>query len=578
MTELDATSLATHATMKLDAAASDSDELSLDDAELVAAYRAGNLAAYGELARRHQIPLFRLLLGLLANEDLAELACEQVFVVANRRLEELDQPERFYHWLLPIAREVSTEFLAREEAPGGTQSIHTAAPREQLKREVHAVLQALAPDHRLALVLVEFRNAEHDEVAAALGCELDEVPEIVEAARKAFVAALGARESGTLVDGSIAFDGSDEIQRLDAGTVVAGRYRIEALLGAGGMGAVYRAQTLDEGVEVALKTMLPGRSASEEARRRFEREAEAIGRLDHANFVKILDHGQTPEALRYLVMEYLRGRSLADLIYAERLVDPARALGLVRELLEGLEHAHGEGVVHRDLKPDNVMLVPKEEAQDPSGESSGEQPKILDLGLAKLLQEDDEAGFAEEQTRLTRQGMVFGTPAYMAPEQALGQDIDARVDLYAVTVLLYELLTGQLPFSASNPSALLVKHVSQPPPRLATVAVHLAGHEGLQHLIDGGLAKQPEARIPSARAYLEQIDALLRRPLPKLDLSDSPQTLPLPAAEPAPWSGLSIEELEPSPSVPEASRSRVWVWALLALAVIASVGLALALR
>ena len=141
----------------------------VDDAALITDYLDGNLAAYGELARRYQIPLFRLLLGLLADEDLAEQACEEVFIVANRRLDQLDEPSRFYRWLLAIAREVSRDILDSRADVEATLPPEQQAPREQIKHEVHAALQQLDPDLRLALVLVEFRRASPDEVAAALG-------------------------------------------------------------------------------------------------------------------------------------------------------------------------------------------------------------------------------------------------------------------------------------------------------------------------------------------------------------------------------------------------------------------------
>ena len=534
-------SLASSATRDLQAAGrTDSIDVELDDAGLIAAYRDGNLAAYGELARRHQIALFRLLLGLLGDEDLAEQACEQTFVIANRRLDELDEPARFYRWLLAIAREVSQEFLPDEgntvELPSELPS--SPAPRERLRHEIQAALRSLDPDHRLALILVEMREAASDEVAAALGVELGEVPAIVDAAREAFKAALARREGGTVPDQS-----SENRDALTPGTVIADRYRVESLLGAGGMGAVYLATTVDEGEEVAVKTMLPGRDLSSRAVRRFEREAEMIERLTSDRFVKLLDHGQTADDLRYLVMEYLAGRSLADCAHDEAPLAPPRALAIVADLLDGLIHAHGHGVVHRDLKPDNVMLV-RDDRDD-------ERPKILDLGLAKMFETSSDDISADE-THLTRQGAVFGTPAYMAPEQALGKEVDARADLYAITVILFELLTGRLPFSGRNPSALLVKHVSQAPPSLASVAPHLADADELQALIDAGLAKQPDERIADARIFLDRIEGLA---LDKLATRSIIGTVSLPEIE-EPSAAMYSQSPDPSSEPPAAEAAR----------------------
>ncbi|GEM_PF-5998142 len=477
-------------------------DLEAGDASLIGAYLDGNPAAYGELVRRHQIPLFRLLLGLLADEDLAERACGEVFLLADRRLLELDDRDQFYCWLLAITREVAQGFdeAARAEAElsGGVES-----PRERLKREVHAVLQELDPDQRLVLVMAELRGASEAEIAAALGCSVGEVAAQVVAARAAFTEVMKARAAeDTLDDPEVGAD-LEETPKLSEGQVVAGRYEIESLLGKGGMGAVYLARRLDDGRQVALKTMLPGWVASEVAVRRFEREAEAIARVQHPNFVAILDHGRTEGGMPYLVMELLSGRELREVFDDAGPLDPRRALTLVQAVLAGLAAAHEAGVVHRDLKPANVFVT------DPEG--TGEQPKVLDLGLAKLVSSTDEEA---QRTHLTQQGMVFGTPAYMAPEQALGREVDPRVDLYAVTVMLFELLTGRLPFRAGNASALLVMHVSQAAPTLAEVAPALAGVPGLQVLLDGGFAKARERRVASARDYLSGIEAVLEQSLP----------------------------------------------------------------
>ena len=469
------------------------EELGLDDAGLIAEYLRGNPAAYGELVRRHQIAIFRLLLGLLADEDLAEEACESVFVVAERRLGDLADGNGFYRWLLAIAREVAGKLNARQSLDETTAPV-AADPRERLKREIHAVLQQLAPDQRLVLVLVELRGAPDEDVAAALGCPLAEVPELVAAARAEFARILGARAvASTDPHGHPA---AGAAPRLREGDVVDGRYRIVRALAQGGMGAVHVAERVADGLEVALKTMLPELVTDETSLRRFDREIEAIARIDHENFVRVLDHGRAGEC-PFFVMELLRGRTLGDLLREVERFAPARALALMAAVLRGLGHAHAVGVVHRDLKLENVFLV------DPGG--SQERVKVLDLGLAKLVVDDEGRSY----TALTERGIVFGTPSYMSPEQALAEDVDHRTDLYAVAVMLFQLVTGRLPFESASPAAVLVMHVSSPPPTLAEVDPLLAD-AGLQALLDRGLAKRPDDRFADAAAFLAAIEATAR--------------------------------------------------------------------
>ena len=290
------------------------------------------------------------------------------------------------------------------------------------------------------------------------------------------------------------------------GTLVDERYRIDTLLGSGGMGTVYRATEVDSGEMVALKAMLPRLAHKTNARLRFQREAKAILRLDHPNVVRILDHGELPPHTPYLVMDFLDGATLRERIELGEPIDAARALQITREVLEGLDHAHSRGVVHRDIKPENVFMVAQPEGPD--------QARILDLGLAKLVSSDDEG----TPHKLTMRGAIFGTPAYMAPEQALGEEVDIRADLYSTTVMLYELLAGQRPFYANEPTALLIMHTRRTPPALADVAPALAPFEVLQELIDRGMAKTAGGRFQTAAEYIAAIDEALaelaRTPLP----------------------------------------------------------------
>jgi serine/threonine-protein kinase len=198
------------------------------------------------------------------------------------------------------------------------------------------------------------------------------------------------------------------------------------------------------------------------------------------------------------VLELARGPSLAD-VMREGAVAPRRALVIARQVLDGLDHAHGQGLVHRDLKPENLILT---RAGEPGREY--ELVKILDFGLVKLL---DAAAAAIGGDVLTRTGITFGTPMYMAPEQALGRGVDGRADLYALGVMIFEMLTGVPPFSGKDPAALLRAHVGTPPPRLAAVAAGAPWvTPAIEALIGGALVKKPDDRFPTAAVMRAALD------------------------------------------------------------------------
>jgi serine/threonine-protein kinase len=283
---------------------------------------------------------------------------------------------------------------------------------------------------------------------------------------------------------------------LPVGAVIAEKYTIRALLGAGGMGQVYEVEAKD-GARYAMKAPLPEAASDAVASKRFAREANALQLVDHPNLVRAVD--QIVEQGRlYLVLELARGPSLGDELKHGALA-PRRALVIARQVLDGLEHAHAQGLVHRDLKPDNLVLT---RAGEPGREF--ERVKILDFGLVKLL---DAAAAAIGGDVLTRTGITFGTPMYMAPEQALGRKVDGRADLYALGVILFEMLTGTTPFSGTEPAQLLRAHVGTPPPRLAACA---AGAPWLtpavEALVGGALVKKPEDRFASATVMRAALD------------------------------------------------------------------------
>jgi serine/threonine-protein kinase len=272
-----------------------------------------------------------------------------------------------------------------------------------------------------------------------------------------------------------------------------GKYRLIAPLGRGAMGGVWEVED-DKGGRFALKSPMSGINPSGEATKRFAREANAVRLLDHPNLVSAVDVFVEAGYL-FLVMERVAGRTLTKKI-AEGPVPPRDALILTRQLLEGVGHAHGHGLVHRDLKPDNIMLV------DMGG---WERAKIVDFGVVKLM---GDAAAAVGGGNLTGLGMVMGTPAYMAPEQATGRAIDGRVDLYAAATILFEMLTGRVPFDHPDPMTQMKMQVKAPPPRLDMFAKRASWCTlELIAFVDGALAKDPDHRFPTAIAMIAALDA-----------------------------------------------------------------------
>jgi serine/threonine-protein kinase len=275
------------------------------------------------------------------------------------------------------------------------------------------------------------------------------------------------------------------------GSVVAGRYRVERLLGSGGMGAVYRAEHVHMKKTVALKVLHREFLGVNEVVARFEREAIAAGRIEHPNVAPATDFGKLDDGSFYLVLEYVDGKSLRELI-AEGPLDWPRAVAVAKQIVAALAAAHGAGIVHRDLKPDNVMLV-----RQPDG---SERVKVLDFGIARVTLPSD----AERaSTHLTKVGAVMGTVAYMSPEQALGEEVDERTDLYALGVIVHEMLTGRVPFDADSAAQILAKQITEAPPPLPP-----GPPAALGGLVSELLGKTRVERPPSARAVLERLDGL----------------------------------------------------------------------
>jgi serine/threonine-protein kinase len=242
----------------------------------------------------------------------------------------------------------------------------------------------------------------------------------------------------------------DEPEEDLSGQVVDGRYRVIRLLGEGGMGAVYEAEHMEIGRRVAIKIMHAAYSSHPETMARFRQEARAATQIGHPNIVEVTDSGATAAGRLFFVMELLSGVDLAQVMAETRIVPARRALRVTLQICKALHAAHEEGIVHRDLKPENVFLIERE--------GKGDFVKILDFGIAKKVGLERRG----DSQRLTHPGMAMGTPEYMAPEQAAGEDIDRRIDVYATGAMLYEMLTGHLPHEGENLMQVLSRKASQP--------------------------------------------------------------------------------------------------------------------
>jgi serine/threonine-protein kinase len=279
---------------------------------------------------------------------------------------------------------------------------------------------------------------------------------------------------------------------LEAGTVVAERYRIEALLGEGGMGAVYRAAHVHMRKSVALKVLHKEMTENAEVVARFEREAVAASSINHPNIACATDFGRLQDGSFFLVLEYVEGKSLRDVLMEGGRLAPERALKIARGIATALGAAHAKGIVHRDLKPENVMLSPKDGDPD--------FVKVLDFGIAKVDMPRDNGA-----QPLTRMGTIFGTPDYMAPEQAMGERVDPRADLYAIGVILFEMLTGERPFNGGAVTVMRQHILAERPPLPSDVEARVGAHVGA--VISRLLESNKDARYQTADEVIAALDA-----------------------------------------------------------------------
>ena len=273
------------------------------------------------------------------------------------------------------------------------------------------------------------------------------------------------------------------------GRVIDRRYRIVKELAEGGMGTVYIAEHLTLGKEVALKIIHPELAGDDELAERFAREAMATAKLDHPHVASAMDYGKLPEGGAYLVMQLVRGPSLQDVLENDGRLPWARVCAIGAQVADALSAAHAKGIIHRDLKPENVMLVPRDDGS--------ELVKVLDFGIARLS--DDKMNPVSRRSRLTRRGTVMGTPGYMSPEQALGENIDSRADIYALGTLMWESMIGRTLWEGDTLTDIVQSQLSEDlTPRLAEEANDPTVPEALQALVDSMLAHHADDRPAKA--------------------------------------------------------------------------------
>ncbi|MBX3209167.1 MAG: serine/threonine protein kinase [Labilithrix sp.] len=276
------------------------------------------------------------------------------------------------------------------------------------------------------------------------------------------------------------------------GQTIAGKFKIVRLLGEGGMGCVYQGEQMlgTTARKVAVKTLHKHLSHDESIKARFKREVGTVAALEHPNTIQVFDFGSMDDGTLYIVMEFVQGRSVADVLEKDGAMPPDRVVNILRQVVGSLEEAHGHGIVHRDLKPDNVVLAERAGQKD--------WVEVLDFGIAKRSSEHD-----PNEAKLTQQGMVLGTPPYMSPEQFTGQPIDARSDIYALGVMAYEMLTGRLPWEANTAWEWASKHMTEPPTPLERQPLGPNVPEAMRAAITRALSKNKDERFASAREFFD---------------------------------------------------------------------------
>ena len=279
------------------------------------------------------------------------------------------------------------------------------------------------------------------------------------------------------------------------GQVIADRYHVVKKLGEGGMGQVYLAEHVKMGRRSAIKVMNPSLTHDPDAVARFNREAANASRITHPNVCAVYDFGETPDGLIYLAMEFVEGEPLTALLGRDGALPYPRATRIFHQVADALQAAHDLGIVHRDLKPDNIMLT--------KGRDGADVVKVVDFGIAKAVG-GDEAG-----QKVTKTGLVVGTPEFMSPEQLSGDKLDGRSDLYSLGLVLFRMLTGKLPFEGTSVQETMIKRLTDEPITLAVSRPDLAFPPGLQAVLDAALTRSPLDRYQSAAKFATDVTAVV---------------------------------------------------------------------
>ena len=327
------------------------------------------------------------------------------------------------------------------------------------------------------------------------------------------------------------------------GSIIADRYLVLSKLGEGGMGRVYLAEHVKMGRKSAVKVMNPGTVNDADAISRFNREAANASRISHQHVAQVYDFGETSDGLIYLAMEYVEGEKLTDILARDGALPPERAGEIVRQVAEALSVAHDMGIVHRDLKPDNIMLAKFRDGSD--------CVKVVDFGIAKA------AGV--EAQKVTKTGLVIGTPEYMSPEQIAGDPLDGRSDIYSLGLVAFNMLTGRLPFPSKTAQESVIMRLTEPPMRLGQMRPQIAWTPAVQAVMDKALQRDAALRYSSANEFGRALSAAVQGLSAAIPV-DATRVM----AEPDAW----VPPTRVAESAPPAARRRVGRLTAVAAAVV----------